>query len=146
MKGTLKKGSAVLDSCTGNWLHHLEWEKGVSAAEGSSKRGSKASASSSAAPVERKRLWDRKSSPAPSSVPVEGALPSDCRHREDLVHLMVRGKGAGRGGTGGQFPAGGGIDQRVPVPLEGRRGRTTTAWIDDWVLPCHRLALQMPLP
>ena len=71
----------MIDSCTGNWLHHLEWEKGVSLpATGGSKK----------TPAALKRLWDRKATPAPSSQAVEGALPSDCRHREDLVHLQVR--------------------------------------------------------
>ena len=71
----------MIDSCTGNWLHHLEWDKGVSipAATGSKKTS-----------ATLKRLWDRKATPAPSSLAVEGALPSDCRHREDLVHLQVR--------------------------------------------------------
>ena len=89
VQGTLKKAGAAIDSCTGNWLHHLEWEKGVK--KPSSGGGSKSAAGVSAGlPGGGKRLWDRKSSPAPSSVPVDGALPSDCRHREDVVFLKAR--------------------------------------------------------
>lgn len=29
LRGVLKKGETVLDTMTGNWLHHVEWEKGV---------------------------------------------------------------------------------------------------------------------
>ena len=78
--GSIKKDGVVLDSCSGNWLHHLEWDKGVDfpAASGS-KKASKA----------LKRLWDRKTTAAPSSQAVGEALPSDCRNREDLVHLKV---------------------------------------------------------
>jgi hypothetical protein len=30
----LKKGSAVVDLCNGNWLHHLDWENGVKGRDG----------------------------------------------------------------------------------------------------------------
>lgn len=30
LRGVLKKGQAVLDTMSGNWLHYVEWEKGVS--------------------------------------------------------------------------------------------------------------------
>ena len=29
IRGTLRRGDKVLDSCNGNWLHYLEWEGGV---------------------------------------------------------------------------------------------------------------------
>jgi hypothetical protein len=29
IRGTLTKGSTVIDTCVGNWLHYLEWDKGV---------------------------------------------------------------------------------------------------------------------
>ena len=29
IRGQLKQGDKVLDQCHGNWLHHLDWDKGV---------------------------------------------------------------------------------------------------------------------
>lgn len=70
VKGTIKRGSTALETCVGNWLYHLDWEK-----EGSSKGAV--------------RMWDaRRSAPLEPSG-VEAPLASDCRHRQDLLHLKA---------------------------------------------------------
>ncbi len=73
MRGVLKQGQTALDTMTGNWLHHVDWEKGLSG---------KASAP--------ERLWDLRQSIPVSSTPCTTALPSDTRNREDLVALKVK--------------------------------------------------------
>ncbi|MEW5319702.1 MAG: hypothetical protein WDW38_010840 [Sanguina aurantia] len=82
IKGVLKQGDTVLDSCSGNWLTHFEWEKGLSAAAApvSGGKGGKTSTL---------RLWDIRTSPLSPAIAVPAALPSDCRHRQDLVHLKA---------------------------------------------------------
>lgn len=34
IRGTLLRGEAVVDTCHGNWLHSLEWDKGVNKVRG----------------------------------------------------------------------------------------------------------------
>lgn len=72
VSGSIKriKDGTILDSCTGNWLTHLEWETGA---------GSK----------RVKRIWDSQRTPLFPAQPLEDALTSDCRHREDVVQLKV---------------------------------------------------------
>ena len=68
IKGVLRRDSTVLDTCHGNWLHYLDWEKGVG-------RG------------KTKRVWDYKHSVPMLALPVENAAPSDSKHRQDLLYL-----------------------------------------------------------
>lgn len=77
MAGSIKrtKDGAVLDTCTGNWLSHLEWETGAGA-------GAKRA----------KRVWDMTRTQLFPAQPLASSLPSDCRNREDVVHLKVRAR------------------------------------------------------
>ncbi|KAF5842676.1 hypothetical protein DUNSADRAFT_5752 [Dunaliella salina] len=68
IRGTLKQGDKVLDTCHGNWLHHLDWEKGVKNGQVS-------------------RLWDIKRSAPATQIPIPDPLPSDAYQRKDLQHL-----------------------------------------------------------
>ncbi|KAG2496088.1 hypothetical protein HYH03_005691 [Edaphochlamys debaryana] len=72
----------VLDTCHGNWLHYLEWDGGCAGGSGRSgkeKEGQRL-----------KRLWDIRTATLTPAVPVPDALPSDCRHREDVVFLAAK--------------------------------------------------------
>lgn len=71
LRGTLRRGEAVLDMCHGSWLHHLTWEAGV--ADG-----------------KIHRLWDAERSPIRPMERVPKPLPSDSRFRNDLLFLKVR--------------------------------------------------------
>ncbi len=77
--GKLLRGDTVLDTCHGNWLHYLEWDKG--GAGGAARR-----------------LWDIRTSTVTPAAPVADPLPSDCRHREDVVHLAAKDQVRWRGG------------------------------------------------
>uniref|UniRef100_A0A7R9VFB2 Oxysterol-binding protein n=1 Tax=Chlamydomonas euryale TaxID=1486919 RepID=A0A7R9VFB2_9CHLO len=72
VKGTLTKGGQAVDTCNGNWLTHLEWQKGLGKNDKNSVR-----------------VWERRSTPASRTVPVENPLASDARNREDVVHLKA---------------------------------------------------------
>ena len=90
--GVLKKNGTAVASCTGNWLNYLEWEQGVPSSPqpsgGLSGRRTGSSASlNSPAGSGGVRVWDRKSIPLPSPLPVDKPLLSDCRHRQDLIFL-----------------------------------------------------------
>ncbi|PNH08715.1 Oxysterol-binding protein 9, partial [Tetrabaena socialis] len=69
--GKILKGDTVVDTCHGNWLHYLEWDKGAA--------GGRA-----------KRLWDIRTSAVTPAVSVANPLASDCRHREDVVFLTAK--------------------------------------------------------
>lgn len=69
--GRLMKGDTVVDTCHGNWLTHLDWEKG-------------------AAKGKVRRIWDAKQSPLTPATPSANSLASDCRHREDVVFLAAK--------------------------------------------------------
>lgn len=99
VQGVLKKNGTPVASCTGNWLHYLEWEQGAplspqtpsagltrnfSFGGAPSRTGSSVSGSSPGSGV---RVWDRKTIPLPSPLPIEKPLMSDCRHRQDLIFL-----------------------------------------------------------
>lgn len=68
IRGTLLRGEAVVDTCHGNWLHSLEWDKGVNKGK-------------------TKCVWAIKHSVLYPAQPVDGALESDARNREDVVFL-----------------------------------------------------------
>lgn len=68
IRGVLKQGNNILDTVTGNWLHHVEWEKGVNKGK-------------------TKRVWDIKHSQLTPALPVATALESDARLRKDVVFL-----------------------------------------------------------
>eukprot|EP00195_Chlamydomonas_chlamydogama_P002345 CAMPEP_0202921140 /NCGR_PEP_ID=MMETSP1392-20130828/77235_1 /ASSEMBLY_ACC=CAM_ASM_000868 /TAXON_ID=225041 /ORGANISM="Chlamydomonas chlamydogama, Strain SAG 11-48b" /LENGTH=373 /DNA_ID=CAMNT_0049614687 /DNA_START=173 /DNA_END=1294 /DNA_ORIENTATION=- len=70
IRGTLKKGDTVLDTCTGNWLHFLEWEHGLDKGR-------------------TKRIWDIRHTPFSVAKPVDNPLSSDARHRNDVVFLKA---------------------------------------------------------
>ncbi|KXZ42668.1 hypothetical protein GPECTOR_125g501 [Gonium pectorale] len=76
--GKLLRGDAVLDTCHGSWLHCLEWDKGLS--------GPPPPGAPPASPAGR-RLWDIRATPLTPAAPLAAPLPSDCRHREDVVFL-----------------------------------------------------------
>lgn len=69
--GKLLKGDTVVDTCHGNWLSHLEWDKG-------------------AAKGKAKKLWDIKGTRVTPALPSPTPLGSDCRHREDVVFLAKK--------------------------------------------------------
>ncbi len=124
VQGTLTRGAAVLDTCSGNWLDHLEWEKGLPEAAAAAAEGESAAAEEQLRQGPLKRLWDKRETHAPSSVAVgeDEALRSDCRHREDLVHLKVRGILAGLP-EGRTHCSGGPTAKRVSSEPEGRIAR-----------------------
>eukprot|EP00197_Chlamydomonas_leiostraca_P011325 CAMPEP_0202866844 /NCGR_PEP_ID=MMETSP1391-20130828/8390_1 /ASSEMBLY_ACC=CAM_ASM_000867 /TAXON_ID=1034604 /ORGANISM="Chlamydomonas leiostraca, Strain SAG 11-49" /LENGTH=389 /DNA_ID=CAMNT_0049546831 /DNA_START=100 /DNA_END=1269 /DNA_ORIENTATION=+ len=68
IRGTLRKQAEVVDTCTGNWLHYLEWEKGVNKGK-------------------TKCVWDIKHSMLYPCQPVDNPLESDARNRKDVVYL-----------------------------------------------------------
>ncbi|KAG1669308.1 hypothetical protein FOA52_014869 [Chlamydomonas sp. UWO 241] len=72
VKGTITKKGAAVDSCSGNWMTHVEWDKGMDG--------------KSSTPA---RLWERKTTLFTASIPVAAPLPSDCRHREDVATLRA---------------------------------------------------------
>ena len=91
--GVIKKNGQPVASCNGNWLHYLDWEQGPPAspaggpARAMSRSASSTSVSSPSSNGSAVRVWDRKSIPLPSPVPLENPLMSDCRHRQDLIFL-----------------------------------------------------------
>ncbi|KAL6750754.1 hypothetical protein V8C86DRAFT_2799239 [Haematococcus lacustris] len=68
IRGSLMQGSTVLDNISGNWLHYIEWEKGVNNGK-------------------VKRVWDIKTSPLSCAEGYIDALSSDARLREDVAFL-----------------------------------------------------------
>eukprot|EP00798_Chlamydomonas_sp_ICE-L_P026894 gene26894-4504_t len=82
--GTLYKGEDALDHCTGNWLHTLDWVKGISSLKMKN----------------TKRLWDIRTSRLGVQQSAANPLESDCRHRKDLVYLKAQVGSGGPQGLG----------------------------------------------
>mmetsp|Transcript_34318 Transcript_34318/g.61890 ORF Transcript_34318/g.61890 Transcript_34318/m.61890 type:complete len:375 (-) Transcript_34318:827-1951(-) len=72
--GKLTKNGEVVDVCSGNWLSHLDWNRGLASVNQNKKST---------------RLWDIKKTPISVAKGLGGSevLPSDCRLREDVVFL-----------------------------------------------------------
>ncbi|GIL91569.1 hypothetical protein Vretimale_18434 [Volvox reticuliferus] len=82
--GRIMQGDTVLDTCHGSWLHYLEWDKGVSPAAAAA-----AAAAAGASANSNRRLWDIRTSRLIPAMALENPLPSDCRHRNDVVYLKA---------------------------------------------------------
>ncbi len=72
--GAVQQGDTVLDTCSGSWLTHLEWEQGVC----TSTDGQRLC-----------RVWDEAAAPVRQPAALDKPLPSDSRFREDLQALKV---------------------------------------------------------
>ena len=72
--GAVQHGDTVLDTCSGSWLTHLEWEQGVSTSAGGQRLC---------------RVWDEAAAPVRQPAALDKPLPSDSRFREDLQALKV---------------------------------------------------------
>ena len=75
IRGELRQGDKVVDTVSGSWLQHVEWDKGV--------RGGKL-----------KRIWEVGRAPVRIPTRVLDPLPSDSRFREDLCCLQVLPSGS----------------------------------------------------
>lgn len=72
IRGELKQHDQIIDTVSGSWLRHVDWDKGVSI------KG-----------LQAKRVWDVSTAIVRQPEQILQPLPSDSRHREDLQKLRA---------------------------------------------------------